>query len=61
MEENVIHVNGVIMINVDVGIKKFVYGKKIVWNPSSCSCENGKYLPSILNDSAIICDEVIDS
>ena len=31
------------------------------WNPAACSCENGKYLASILGDSAIICDEVIES
>ena len=26
-----------------------------------CICENGKYLRSIMEDSAIICDEVIQS
>ena len=31
------------------------------WNPAACSCENGKYLASILGDSTIICDEVIES
>ena len=35
--------------------------KIIFWNPATCSCENGKYLASILDDSAIICDEVIES
>ena len=29
-----------------------------VWNPATCRCENGKYLASIVDDSAIICDEV---
>ena len=32
-----------------------------VWNPATCSCKNGKYLASIMDDSAIICDEVIKS
>ena len=27
----------------------------------SYSCENGKYLVSIMDDSAIMCDEVIES
>ena len=34
--------------------------KNYVWNLSTCNCENGKYLASIMNDSAIICDEIID-
>ena len=29
-------------------------------NPATCTCENGKYLVSIMDNSAIICDEVID-
>ena len=32
-----------------------------VWNPATCNCENGKYFASIMNGSAIICDEVIDA
>ena len=31
-----------------------------VWNPSTGSCENGKYLAIIMDDSTIICDEIID-
>ena len=33
--------------------------KEYVWNPSTYNCENGKYLASFMDDSAIICDEVI--
>ena len=34
-----------------------------IWNPiwNSCSCENGKYLASIMDDSAITFDETIES
>ena len=32
-----------------------------VWNPSICNCQNGNYLTSIMDDWAIICDEVIKS
>ena len=32
-----------------------------VWNPVTYSCENGKYLASIMDNSAIMCDEVIES
>ena len=60
-EENVIQINGGITINVDVSLKKARYVKKSVWNPATCNSENGKYLVSIKDDSAIICDEVIDA
>ena len=30
-------------------------------NPARCSCENGKYLASIIDDSMITCDEIIDA
>ena len=32
----------------------------MIWNPATCSCENGKYLASIMNDSVITCDEIIE-
>ena len=35
--------------------------KDYVWNPATCNCENGKYLVSIMDDSTIICDEIIKS
>ena len=54
MEENLIQVNDGIMININLIVKNVMCVKKITYN-----CENGKYLASIMNDSAIICDEVI--
>ena len=38
-----------------------MYVKKIVWNPATCNRENGKYLASIMDDSAIVRDEIIES
>ena len=35
--------------------------KDFVWNPATCNYEIGKYLASIMDDSRIICDEVIKS
>ena len=29
-----------------------------VWNPATCNYEYGKYLASIMDDSAITCDEL---
>ena len=34
--------------------------KDKIWNPATCSCENGKYLASINDDSVITCDEIIE-
>ena len=35
--------------------------KKYIWNRATCSCKSGKYLASIINDSLITCDEIIDA
>ena len=35
--------------------------KDYILNPATCNCENGKYLASIMDNSAIIFDEVIKS
>ena len=59
MEEIVVQINGGIMLNVSVGVKKLMYVKKnSVWNPAICNYENGKYLESIMDNSPIICDGV---
>ena len=29
-------------------------------NPVTCSCKNGKCLPSIIDNSVITCDEIIE-
>ena len=34
--------------------------KKTVWNPATRSCKNGKYVGSIIDDSVIKCDEIIE-
>ena len=40
--------------------KHQVCEKDYVGNPATCSCENGKYLASIMDDLTIMCDEVIE-
>ena len=35
--------------------------KNCIWNPATCNFENWKYLASIMDDAAIICDEVINA
>ena len=61
MEEIVIQISGGIMINVDVSAKSVMYVKKIVWNPATCNCKNGQCFASIVDDSAIMSDEIIES
>ena len=41
--------------------KHHICEKDYVWNSATRSCENGKYLASIMDDSLITCDEVIES
>ena len=41
--------------------KCHVCEKDCIWNSATCSYENGKYLASVMDDSAITCDEIIES
>ena len=41
--------------------KRHVCEKYYVWNPATRICENGKYFASIIDDSMIPCDEIIES
>ena len=34
--------------------------KDYFWNSAKCSCKNGKYLRSIIGNSVVICDEIIE-
>ena len=34
--------------------------KDNIWNPVTCNCENGKYLASVIGDSVIMCDDIIE-
>ena len=40
--------------------KNHIREKDYIWSPTTCSCENGKYLSSKIDDSVITCDELID-
>ena len=56
-----IQINGGIIINVDVGVKNVIYLKKIIFGILlQWSGENGEYLASYIDDSAILCNEIID-
>ena len=41
--------------------KYHVCEKDYIWSPSTCICENGKYLASIIVNSVIRCGEIIDA
>ena len=38
---------------------KCTYKKSYGWNPSKCIYENSKYLKAVVDNSNIVCDEVI--
>ena len=40
MEQNLIQINGVIMINVDMSVKEIINKNDYVWNPTTCNFEN---------------------
>ena len=66
MIENVIQIKSGVTINTGASVKvkkkkKCVWEKDYIWNPGSCSCEYGKHLASIIDDSVIRCDEIIDT
>ena len=62
MIENVIQINGGIMINADTSVKNAMYVKKIVFGILlHVVVKNGKYLASNMDYSVIMCDEIIES
>ena len=52
--ENVIQIKSGITINVNVSVKIQIF------NPATCRCKNCKYLTSIIDDSVITCDEIME-
>ena len=65
MVENVTLIKSTITISVGVSVKiqkNIVYAKKVIlWNPAICNCKNVKYAGSIIGDSVVICNEIIDT
>ena len=47
------------MINVYASVK-IMCKNNYSWNPSVCIFEDSRYLKSIVDNSVIVCDEVID-
>ena len=57
MVENVIQIKS----RITRKVKKYhVCEKDYIWNPATCSCKNGEYLASIIDNSVITCDEIIE-
>ena len=40
--------------------KHHICQKHYIWNPATCTCKNGKYLGSIIDNSVITCDKILD-
>ena len=41
--------------------KHHICEKNYISDPCTCSCENGKYLASVIEDSVITCNEIVDA
>ena len=59
MEENVIQINDN-RCRCECK-KRHVSEKDYIWIRAKCTCKNRKYLASIMDDSTITCDEIIDA
>ena len=46
--------------NTNRAKKHRICEKDYIWNPATCSCEKRKYLPSIIDDSVITYDKIIE-
>ena len=61
---NVIQSKSGIAIYVDVSVKigknKICEKKNYIWNPTICSCKNGKYFAIIINESVIKFDKIVE-
>ena len=58
MIENLTQINSGITINIVVTAKlwkNILCTKNYVWNPATCTCKNGEYLRSIIDDSLVTC------
>ena len=58
MVENVIQIKTGITTNVDASSKKYICETNYIKKSTACSCKNGKYLASIIDNSVIPCDEI---
>ena len=39
--------------------KHHICEKDYIWYPATCTCKNGKYLSTLIDDWVIACDEII--
>ena len=37
-----------------------IYENYYIWKLATCSCDNGKYLACIMDDSDITCEEIVE-
>ena len=45
---------------IDVIAKILEKCVQCIWNPATYSCQTGRYVKSIIDDSMITCDEIIE-
>ena len=60
-EKNPVQINGGINDKYACECKKrHVWEEDCIWDIASCSCDNGKYLADIVDNSVITCDEITE-
>ena len=64
--ENVTRIKIVTTINVNASVKirkniVYVYEKDYICDLATCICKNGTDLASIIDDSVVTCDAIIDT
>ena len=52
-------VENVTQIKIEMTVN--VCEKDYIWGPTKCSCKNCNYLGSIIDDSVITCDEIVET
>ena len=58
--QHVIQIKNGIMINVNANAKSITHAKKDSWDPSTFICENSRCLKTIVDDSVIMGNEIIN-
>ena len=43
-----------------MSVRNIIFEKDYIWSPATCSCENGEYLASVIDDSVIMCAEITE-
>ena len=46
---------------MDAKIQERICATKVFWNTATCNCENSRHAESVIEDSGITCDEILET